>query len=115
MDDRRPADRLKFRSQLPRACTSNNVTAPGVRIAAMQGAHLLVSPGLTPDLHEAAWKSGRVLVPGVQTASEVMAARRLANVAAVGGSWMLAPDAMDRFRDDRSRFLAARPHRKMPA
>lgn len=23
MDDRRPADRLKFRSQLPRACTSN--------------------------------------------------------------------------------------------
>lgn len=26
MDDRRPRDRLKFRSQLPRACTSNNVT-----------------------------------------------------------------------------------------
>ena len=129
----------------------------GARMACDAGAHFLVSPGLTPELHEAASKSGRMLVPGVQTASEVMAARRLgyrlmkyypaepsnglvvledygnifhnvafmatgkikpdllaaygrlANVAAVGGSWMLKPAAMGQFPDDRSRFLAARP------
>jgi 2-dehydro-3-deoxyphosphogluconate aldolase/(4S)-4-hydroxy-2-oxoglutarate aldolase len=129
----------------------------GARMACDAGAHFLVSPGLTPELHEAASKSGRMLVPGVQTASEVMAARRLgyrlmkyypaepsnglvvledyanifhnvafmatgkikpdllaaygrlANVAAVGGSWMLKPAAMKQLPDDRSRFLAARP------
>lgn len=129
----------------------------GVRMASDTGAHVLVSPGLTPELHEAASKSGRMLVPGVQTASEVMAARRLGyslmkyypaepsnglvvledyanifhtvafmatgkikpdllaaygrlvNVAAVGGSWMLKPDAMEQFSHDRSQFLAARP------
>lgn len=129
----------------------------GVRMASDTGAHVLVSPGLTPELHEAVSKSGRMLVPGVQTASEVMAAHRLGyslmkyypaepsnglvvledyanifhtvafmatgkikpdllaaygrlvNVAAVGGSWMLKPDAMEQFSHDRSRFLAARP------
>ena len=48
-----------------------------VRTACEAGAHFLVSPGLTSDLHEASTGSGRMLVPGVQTASEVMAARRL--------------------------------------
>lgn len=129
----------------------------GVRTASDAGAHLLVSPGLTPDLHEASLRFGRTLVPGVQTASEVMAARRLgyrlmkyypaepsngpvvledyanifhdvafmatgkikpdmlatygrlANVAAVGGSWMLNADAIGQFSRDRTLFLAARP------
>lgn len=128
----------------------------GVRTAVEAGAHFLVSPGLTPDLHEASIGAGRMLVPGVQTASEVMAARRLGyrllkyypaepsngvvvledyanifhdvafmatgkitsallagygrlrNVAAVGGSWMLKPESIPRFADDRSLFLSAR-------
>lgn len=40
------------------------------------GAHCLISPGLTAELHEAATASGLPLIPGVQTASEVMNARR---------------------------------------
>jgi len=126
-------------------------------MACAAGAHFLVNPGLTPELHEAAPKSGRMRVPGVQTASEAMAARRfgyrlmkyypaepsnglvvledyanmfhnvafmatgkiksdllaayrrLANVAAVDGSRMLKPAAMEQFSEDRSRFLAVRP------
>ena len=128
----------------------------GVRKAADAGAHCLVSPGLTPELHQAASAAGQVLIPGVQTASEVMAARQLGyrllkyypaepsnglvvlgdyanifdtisfmatgkitskvlphygalrNVAAVGGSWMLAAEALAGFATDRERFLAAR-------
>ncbi len=128
----------------------------GVRKAADAGAHCLVSPGLTPELHAAASAAGQVLVPGVQTASEVMAARQmgyrlmkyypaepsngvvvltdyanifdnvsfmatgkitpgvlpaygaLRNVSAVGGSWMLKPDAIGAFAADRALFLGAR-------
>lgn len=47
-----------------------------VRRAVEAGAHCFVSPGLTAELHEAATASGLLLIPGVQTASEVMNARR---------------------------------------
>ena len=39
------------------------------------GACFGVSPGLTPTLIEAAWKSGLPLLPGVMTPSDVIAAR----------------------------------------
>ena len=39
------------------------------------GARFGVSPGLTPALVEAAWKSGLPLLPGVMTPSDVIAAR----------------------------------------
>jgi len=82
--------------------------------AADSGADFMVSPGLTPELAAAAKASPLPLLPGAQTASEVMAAEALGftalkfypaepngapqlpayaalrNVAAVGGSWLQA-------------------------
>ena len=40
------------------------------------GASLTISPGLCPNLVDHAYKVGVPLVPGVQTATEIMAARR---------------------------------------
>lgn len=45
----------------------------GVEAAVKAGARFLVSPGLTPSLGEAAQASGLPFLPGVATASELMA------------------------------------------
>ncbi|TGY89353.1 bifunctional 4-hydroxy-2-oxoglutarate aldolase/2-dehydro-3-deoxy-phosphogluconate aldolase [Marinicauda algicola] len=50
-------------------------TPDQARRATEEGAHFLVSPGLTPGLGEALAKTGIPALPGVATASEAMAAR----------------------------------------
>lgn len=51
--------------------------AAGVATAQQAGADLLISPGLSPGLLRAVQEAGALLVPGVNTASEVQSAREL--------------------------------------
>ncbi len=51
------------------------LSADDVKRAVDAGARFGVSPGLTPDIADAATATGLALLPGVQTISEAMAAR----------------------------------------
>lgn len=86
-----PALEILFRSpEAPAALAAIRARHPGLRLAAgtvldgagvdralAAGADFLVSPALSPGLHAAVAANGALLVPGVNTATEVLVARDL--------------------------------------
>jgi 2-dehydro-3-deoxyphosphogluconate aldolase/(4S)-4-hydroxy-2-oxoglutarate aldolase len=67
------------RKRFPKALigAGTMLRADQVKAAITAGADFLVSPGLTPKLHEAVAGAGVPMIPGVLTASEVLAAIEL--------------------------------------